>query len=131
MKHWLEKCNVDVNFHSASADDHATISLRLCAYVKKDDGNPLTPSSLVGIRAPLNRYLLAAPFYRNLNIVSGEDFVIAVSQLRSVIPQVVLGESSDRAAETSVVSSSNGGMIAKYSKLFGSCTFQNSEIKFN
>ena len=50
---------------------------------------------------------------------------------RSVTPQVVSGESSDHAAEHTSVSSSNGGMIAKYSELFGSCTFQNCEIKFN
>ena len=32
---------------------------------------------LVGIRAALNRYLVGAPFYRKMNVVSGPEFVIA------------------------------------------------------
>ena len=68
---------MDVNFHTVSAEELATILRRFYAELKKDDGNPLTPSSLVGIRAAINRHLLSAPFYRKINIVSGPDFVIA------------------------------------------------------
>ena len=45
--------------------------------MKKVDGKALTPSSLVGIRAALNRYLTSAPYYRQINIVGGREFGIA------------------------------------------------------
>ena len=74
---WLKKRNINVNFHSISAEELAKILRRFYAEVKKEDGKSLTPSSLVGIRAAVNRYLLAAPYYRNINIVSGPEFTIA------------------------------------------------------
>ena len=77
LKAWMKKRNIDINFHSVTAGELANTLRQFYAEVKKDNGKPLTPSSLVGIRAAINRYLLAAPFYRKLNIVSGEDFVIA------------------------------------------------------
>ena len=38
LKNWLKKRNIDVNFHSVSADDLATILWRFYSEVKKDDG---------------------------------------------------------------------------------------------
>ena len=66
-----------MNFHSVSEDDLAKILRKFYAEVKKEDGKPLTPSSLVGIRAAINRFLVASPYYRKINIVSGQNFTIA------------------------------------------------------
>ena len=74
---WKIKREIDINFHSITATSLALILRRFYAEVKKENGKPLTPSSLVGIRAALNRYLVGAPFYRKMNVVSGPEFVIA------------------------------------------------------
>ena len=74
---WKIKREIDINFHSITATSLALILRRFYAEVKKENGKPLTPSSLVGIRAAINRYLVGAPFYRNMNVVSGPEFVIA------------------------------------------------------
>ena len=44
LKNWLKKRNIDVNFHSVSADELANILRRFYAEVRKDDGKALTPS---------------------------------------------------------------------------------------
>ena len=77
ISNWLKKRKMDVNFHTVSAEELATILRRFYAELKKDNGDPLTPSSLVGIRAAINRHLVSAPFYRKMNVVSGDEFVIA------------------------------------------------------
>ena len=76
---WLRKREISVHFHTISADELATILRRFYAEVKKENGKPLTPSSSVGIRAALNRYLLGTPLYRNMDVVSGpcQEFVVA------------------------------------------------------
>lgn len=74
---WAKKRNVNVDFHTITASDLALILRRFYAEVKKEDGKPLTPSSLVGLRASLNRYVCGAPFYRTINIVGGVEFAVA------------------------------------------------------
>ena len=74
---WTIKREIGINFHTVTAGELALSLRRFYAEVKKENGKALTPSSLVGIRAALNRYLVSAPFYRKLNVVSGPEFVIA------------------------------------------------------
>ena len=75
---WTRKRKLDVNFHSITSSELAPILRRFYAEVRrKDSDKPLTPSSLVGIRASINRYITSAPFYRNMNVVAGPDFVVA------------------------------------------------------
>ena len=74
---WLRKRSITVDFFTITEEELAPLLRRFYAEVRKDNGKPLTPSSLVGIRAAISRYLVAAPFYRNMNIVSGSNFVVA------------------------------------------------------
>ena len=74
---WARKRNMEVNLHSITGSELAPILRKFYAEVRKDNGKPLTPSSLVGIRAAINRHITSAPFYRNLNVVAGPDFVVA------------------------------------------------------
>ena len=74
---WMIKREIDIDFRTINADELALILRRFYAEVKKENVKPLTPSCLVGIRAAINRYLISAPFYRNLNVVSGPEFVPA------------------------------------------------------
>ena len=77
LTNWLIKRKIEVNFHSITEEDLSKVLRRFYAECKRDNGKPLTPSSLVGIRAAISRYLIAAPFYRSINLVSGKNFTIA------------------------------------------------------
>ena len=78
FENWLRKRSIDVDPKTISSKELAHILRRFYAELKKKDGKAsLTPSSLVGIRAALARYFNSAPFYRNFNIVSGSDFIVA------------------------------------------------------
>ena len=74
---WSEKRNITVNFSEISPAELASILRRFYAEVKKDNGTPVSPGYLNGLRAAIQRYLTGAPFYRTLNIVSGNEFQIA------------------------------------------------------
>ena len=80
---WCRKRDVVVDFVDVSADALATILRRFYAEVKKEDGKPVTPSYLNGIRAAIQRFATGAPFHRNFNIVSGTEFKIANTMFKS------------------------------------------------
>ena len=73
----MRKRSITVDVFTITEEELAPLLRRFYAEVRKDNGKPLTPSSLVGIRAAISRYLVAAPFYRNMNIVSGSNFTVA------------------------------------------------------
>ena len=77
LTNWLKKRNISINFHTITEQELSSILRRFYAELKRDNGKALTPSSLVGIRAAISRYVIAAPFYRNINIVSGPNFTVA------------------------------------------------------
>ena len=52
---WMKSRNIDINFQSVKAEELASVLRRFYAEVKKENGQALTPSSLVGIRASINR----------------------------------------------------------------------------
>lgn len=58
---WMRKRKIEVDFMSVTSEELAPILRRFYAEVKKEDGRALSPSSLVGIRASINRYLTTAP----------------------------------------------------------------------
>ncbi|CAH3032507.1 unnamed protein product, partial [Porites lobata] len=47
------------------------------AEVKSEKGQPLTPSTLTGIRAAIHRQLTSAPISRSMNIMQDSEFLSA------------------------------------------------------
>ena len=75
---WLKKRQIDeINITTITPTELSPILRKFYAEVRKENGKALTPSSLVGIRAALHRYFVSAPYYRQMNIVSGADFMTA------------------------------------------------------
>ena len=74
---WAGKRGIAVDFRDVSATELAPVLRRFYAEVKKNDGKPVSPGYLNGLRAAIQRHLSGAPFHRVLNIVSGDDFKIA------------------------------------------------------
>ncbi len=80
---WSRKRDMSIDFMDVSADQLATTLRRFYAEVKKVDGKAVTPSYLNGIRAAIQRFCIGAPFHRNFNIVSGQEFKIANTMFKS------------------------------------------------
>ena len=74
---WAGKRGIAVDFRDVSATELAPVLRRFYAEVKKNDGKPVSPGYLNGLRAAIQRHLSGAPIHRVLNIVSGDDFKIA------------------------------------------------------
>lgn len=74
---WQEKRQIEVDLNTVSAEDLAAHLKKFYAEVKKKNGELYTPSALVGIRAAIHRTLSNPPYMRNINILSGENFVAA------------------------------------------------------
>ena len=77
LTNWLKKLKINVNFHSITKQYLCKGLRRFYAECKRENGKPLTPSSLVGTRAAISRYVIATPFYHSINLVSGENFTLA------------------------------------------------------
>ena len=74
---WAAKRKIEVFFHAISAEELAAVLRKFYAEVKQQNGKMLSPSSMTGIRAALNRFVNGSPFYRNFDIVAGPDFIAA------------------------------------------------------
>ena len=77
FKKWLEKRQINVNFHEISSVELAIHLKKFYAEVRKGNGELYTPSALVGIMAAIHRYIVQPPFMRNINILEGIDFTSA------------------------------------------------------
>ena len=74
---WAAKRKIEVFFHAITAAELAAILRKFYAEVKQLNGKMLSPSSMTGIRAALNRFVNGSPFYRNFDLVAGTDFIAA------------------------------------------------------
>ena len=75
---WCEKRSKPLNWLTSTAADLNDWLRSFYAELKNaGTGKALSPSSLVGIRAGIQRKLKQAPISRNLNILTGEEFMSA------------------------------------------------------
>ena len=75
---WLAKRNRVVDYHTVSAEELNDNLRKFYAEVKHaKQGSSLSPSSMVGYRAAIQRYMQGAPFSRNFNIVTDKEFTSA------------------------------------------------------
>ena len=70
-------------FFTVSRDVLSTTLRQFYAEVKTKKGKPLSPSSLVGIRASLYRYITKAPLNSCMNIISDSEFLSANNMFES------------------------------------------------
>ena len=67
---WCSKRDVEIAYQSITAEKFSTIIRKFYTEVRQVSGKKLSPSSMVGILAALNRYIQGAPLYRKFNLVS-------------------------------------------------------------
>ncbi|XP_066916105.1 uncharacterized protein [Clytia hemisphaerica] len=77
LRTWLEKRNIPIDFKTVEADKLNDILRKFYAEVRSAKNEMFTPSSMTGIRAAINRTLLAPPYSRNMNIIADREFSTA------------------------------------------------------
>ena len=74
---WCEKRQLNVDLNSVTSAELNEVLRKFYAEVKSEKGQPLTPSTLTGIRAAIHRKLTSAPFSRTINILQDKEFLPA------------------------------------------------------
>ena len=72
---WLEKRDIPFNLKEVTAERLNQTLRKFYAEVATEQNQMLTPSSLVGIRAAINRTIISPPYSRSMNIVTDREFV--------------------------------------------------------
>ena len=66
---WCDKRKLKVDFNCVTPVELNELLRKFYAEVKSEKGQPLTPSTLTGIRAAIHRQLTSAPISRSMNIM--------------------------------------------------------------
>ena len=74
---WCDKRKLKVDFNCVTPAELNEILRKFYAEVKSEKGQPLTPSTLTGIRAAIHRQLTSAPISRGMNILQDSEFISA------------------------------------------------------
>ena len=74
---WCDKRKLKVDFNCVTPAELNEILRKFYAEVKSEKGQPLTPSTLTGIRAAIHRQLTSAPISRSMNILQDSEFISA------------------------------------------------------
>lgn len=81
--------HVDENFECIEGEVLNSYLRRFYFNLKKKDGEPYAPPSLLCIRAAIHRYLIGAPHFSRLNIITGFEFNATNNMLKSKIGQFI------------------------------------------
>ena len=82
---WRNKRRIDINFVTVKATELNNILRQFYAEIRAINGNRLSPSSLVGIRAAINRHVRGTPLHReDINVVAGPEFLSANKMFEAV-----------------------------------------------
>ena len=74
---WCDKRKLKVDFNCVTPVELNELLRKFYAEVKSEKGQPLTPSTLTGIRAAIHRQLISAPISRSMNIMQDSEFLSA------------------------------------------------------
>ena len=74
---WCDKRKLKVDFNCVTPVELNELLRKFYAEVKSEKGQPLTPSTLTGIRAAIHRQLTSAPISRSMNIMQDSEFLSA------------------------------------------------------
>ncbi|CAH3186344.1 unnamed protein product [Porites lobata] len=74
---WCYKRKLKVDFNCVTPVELNELLRKFYAEVKSEKGQPLTPSTLTGIRAAIHRQLTSAPISRSMNIMQDSEFLSA------------------------------------------------------
>ncbi|CAH3185647.1 unnamed protein product, partial [Porites lobata] len=74
---WCDKRKLKVDFNCVRPVELNELLRKFYAEVKSEKGQPLTPSTLTGIRAAIHRQLTSAPISRSMNIMQDSEFLSA------------------------------------------------------
>ena len=74
---WCDKRKLKVDFNCVTPVELNELLRKFYAEVKSEKGQPLTPSTLTGIRAAIHRKLTSAPISRSMNIMQDSEFLSA------------------------------------------------------
>ena len=74
---WCDKQKLKVDFNCVTPVELNELLRKFYAEVKSEKGQPLTPSTLTGIRAAIHRQLTSAPISRSMNIMQDSEFLSA------------------------------------------------------
>ena len=86
IKTWCNKRGMNINFGTVNPAELNNALRQFYAEIRAINGNRLSPSSLVGIRAAINRHVQGAPLYRNeINDVAGIEFLSANKMFEAVL----------------------------------------------
>ena len=77
FKKWCDKRKLKVDFNCVTPVELNELLRKFYAEVKSKNGQPLTPSTLTGIRAVIHRQLTSAPISRSMNIMQDSEFLSA------------------------------------------------------
>ena len=74
---WCDKRKLKFDFSCVTPIEPNELLQKFYAEVKSEKGQPLTPSTLTGIRAAIHRQLTSAPISRSMNIMQDSEFLSA------------------------------------------------------
>ena len=74
---WCDKRKLKVDFNCVTPVELNELLRKFYAEVKSEKDQPLTPSTLTGIRAAIHRQLTSAPISRSMNIMQDSEFLSA------------------------------------------------------
>ena len=70
---WCDKRKLKVDFNCVTPVELNELLRKFYPEVKSEKGQPLTPSTLTGIRAAIHRQLTLAPIFRSMNIMQDSE----------------------------------------------------------
>ncbi|XP_072014191.1 uncharacterized protein [Amphiura filiformis] len=74
IKEWCKATNHDEKFETLPPDTLCQLLRQFYGSARKENGQPYSKSSLLNIRAALQRYISSPPFNRTINIIRSEQF---------------------------------------------------------
>ena len=77
IQEWCDKRKLKVDFNCVTPVELNELLRKFYTEVKSKNGQPLTPSTLTGIRAVIHRQLTSAPISRSMNIMQDSEFLSA------------------------------------------------------
>lgn len=85
LKEFLKENNLPCNIETMPEMTLASYLRFFYSSLRKQDGSYYAPSTLIGIRASIHRYLTQAPVNRNIDILHGSVFKISNNMLKAMI----------------------------------------------
>lgn len=79
IKEWQQHRNLQIDLATVTPQDLGTHLRKFYAEVKAQNGKPLSPPSLRGIRAGIHRRIIGPLYNRGINIIEDREFQVSLT----------------------------------------------------